>query len=120
MTKDEISYKELNKWELEKLKDLYVSSRLNEMSEVDLRRFVKLVIEDQIKGTVGNEEEREAWKEMKDHFKDNFEEKIQFIQSQTNRTYGKSPDLEKSELDKRKEVIEKRKQEKDQENEDMW
>ena len=120
MTQEEISYKDLSKWELEKLKDFYVTSRLTDMSETDLRLFVKLVIEDQIKGTVGNEEEREAWNEMKDYFQEDFQDKIKGIQSQSIGKDKDSSDFEKSELDIRKEVLEKRKQEKDHENKDMW
>ena len=35
------------------------------MTESDLRNFVKEIIIDQIKGTVGNAEEKEAWEEIK-------------------------------------------------------
>ena len=49
------------------------------MSENELRKFVKEVLELQVRGTVGSEEEREVWKEMKDYFKDDFEKKIQEV-----------------------------------------
>ena len=40
--KDEaISFKDLTKAQLDALKDLYIDSRLDSMSEVDLRKFVK-------------------------------------------------------------------------------
>ena len=76
MTNDEVSFKDLSRSQLDQLKDIYVESRLSCMSADDMRSFVKLTIEDQIKGTVGNEEEREAWKEIKDHFKTDFEDKV--------------------------------------------
>ena len=76
MKKEELNHKFLSKSELDNLKDIYIISKLNSMNENDLRAFVKAIIQDQIKGTVGDEEEREAWKEMKDFFKDFFEEKV--------------------------------------------
>ena len=76
MTKDEISYKDLSKLQLENLKDIYVETRISKMLEEDLRKFVRTSIDDQIKGTVGNEEEREAWNEMKEHFQDDLSAKI--------------------------------------------
>tara|TARA_B100000214_G_scaffold241825_1_gene177131 strand:- start:187 stop:396 length:210 start_codon:yes stop_codon:yes gene_type:complete len=65
---EEITYKDLSKTELDTLKDMYITSRVSNMTESDLRQFVKEIIIDQIKGTVGNAEEREAWEEIKDHF----------------------------------------------------
>ena len=79
MAKEEISYKDLSNRQLENLKELYIESRLSEMGEEDLRIFVKTIIADQIKGTVGHQEEKEAWKEMKDHFDDNFEKTIKDV-----------------------------------------
>ena len=67
MSSEEINFKDLSKPELDNLKDLYVENRLSKMTESDLRSFVKGAIEDQIKGTVGNEEEKEVWLEMKDY-----------------------------------------------------
>ena len=64
----ELTYKDLSKTELDSLKDIYISSRVNSMTETDLRKFVKEIIIDQIKGTVGNAEEKEAWEEIKEHF----------------------------------------------------
>ena len=50
---EELTYKDLSETELESLKDMYISSRVNTMTESDLRKFVKEIIIDQIKGTVG-------------------------------------------------------------------
>ena len=112
----EISYKDLTKSELEDLKDLYVASRLSQMSNIDLRSFVKAVLEDQIKGTVGNEEEKEAWVEMKDHFQDDFEIKIKSVKREGVEDELASP--EEREFSKRLELLGK--QEKEEENKDMW
>ena len=79
MSNDEINFKDLSDLELDKLKDIYVESRLKNMSEADLRNFFRISIEDQIKGTVGNQEEKEAWLEMKEYFKDDFQDKILIV-----------------------------------------
>ena len=42
---EELNYKDLSKSELDDLKDKYISSRINSMSEKDLRLFVKEIIE---------------------------------------------------------------------------
>ena len=73
MNKEEITFKDLNKHQLEVLKETYIKSRLEMMNESDLRKFVKEVLELQVNGTVGNEEEKEIWKEMKEYFKGDFE-----------------------------------------------
>ena len=79
MSEKEINFKDLSKSELEILKDNYVASRLACMTEADLIAFAKAVIEDQVKGTVGNEEEKEAWEEIKEHFKENFDLEIKKV-----------------------------------------
>ena len=117
MTNEEINFKDLNDFELDKLKDLYVESRVGNMSENDLRNFVRISIDDQIKGTVGNQEEKEAWLEMKEYFKDDFEDKILIVRK-GNQIEKLTP--EEEELEKRKNLLEKRKNEKDSQAEDMW
>ena len=118
--KDEaISFKDLTKAQLDALKDLYIDSRVDSMSEVDLRKFVKEVLDLQVRGTVGNEEEREVWKEMKDHFEENFEEKIKaVIKEKGSKEVVISP--EEEEFKKRLEVLEQRKKEESETNVDMW
>lgn len=118
MAKETLKFSDLSKYELEELKDLYISSRLNNMTEVDLRSFVKISLDDQIKGTVGNEEEREAWDEMKEYFKDDFEEKVLEIQSK--RSDSSDGETEKDDLQKRIKIVEQRKKEKEINLEDMW
>ena len=57
---EELNYKDLTEKELDSLKDMYISSRVNSMTEADLREFVREIIIDQTKGTVGNAEEKEV------------------------------------------------------------
>ena len=73
---EELTYKDLSKTELDNLKDIYISSKVDSMSESDLRKFVKEIIIDQVKGTVGNAEEKEVWEEIKDHFLEDLSTKI--------------------------------------------
>ena len=118
MTNDKLKFSDLSRDELDKLKDVYVDSRLNCMTNEELRSFVKITIEDQIKGTVGNEEEREAWKEMRDHFKTDFEEKVLSVRNNSQGSIDIDP--EKLEMENRMKLVEKRKKENENENEDMW
>ena len=118
--KDEaISFKDLTKAQLDALKDLYIDSRVDSMSEVDLRKFVKEVLDLQVGSTVGNEEEREVWKEMKDHFEENFEEKIKAVIKAKGSEEVVIPP-EEEEFKKRLEVLEQRKKEESETNVDMW
>tara|TARA_Y100001968_G_scaffold327781_1_gene373545 strand:+ start:734 stop:1096 length:363 start_codon:yes stop_codon:yes gene_type:complete len=120
MKKVEISYKDLTKSQLEFLKERYINSRISSMSQDDLQDFVRTIISDQILGTVGNLEEREAWNEMKDHFKDNFKDMIKESLKVSNNG-DVDIDQDKQELEKRLDLVEKRKKEKaSTANEDMW
>ena len=119
MAKDEITYKDLSVRQLENLKEIYIDSRLSTMSEEDLRKFVRTIISDQIKGTVGNQEEREAWKEMKEFFEDDFEKKIKEV-LEVNIPSDESISPEQQELERRLELLEQRKKESGDSNEDMW
>ncbi len=116
---EELNYKDLSQEELNSLKDIYIASRLNSMSEHDLRIFVRQIIEDQIKGTVGNEEEKEAWLEMKEHFSEDFARQIEEIRlkgKKKNKNETKSP--EELEFDKRLNLLER--QQESQAPKDMW
>ncbi|ABX08305.1 DUF7326 family protein [Prochlorococcus marinus] len=118
--KDEaISFKDLSKAQLDALKDLYIDSRVDSMPEIELRKFVKEVLDLQVRGTVGNEEEREVWKEMKDHFEENFEEKIKAVIKDKGSEEVVLPP-EEEEFKKRLEVLEQRKKEDSEKNVDMW
>ena len=116
---DELSYKDLSENELDALKDIYISSRVNNMTESDLRKFVKEIIIDQIKGTVGHAEEKEAWEEIKDHFSENLSQKIIEAKEKCNKNRKvdqKSP--EEIEFDRRLGLL--KQQQEDQSNKDMW
>ena len=119
MNKDEINYKDLSTRQLDSLKDIYIESRLSLMSQDDLKKFVRTIITDQIKSTVGSQEEREAWKEIKEHFQDDFETKIKEV-LQVNSPSDESISPEQEELERRLELLNKRKMETKNSKEDMW
>ena len=115
----EINYKDLSEKELDMLKDMYISSRVNAMTESDLRNFVKEIIIDQIKGTVGNAEEKEAWEEIKEHFSEDLSKKILEVKSKctkNNKVEKRSP--EEIEFDRRLGLL--KKQQEDKSSNDMW
>ena len=117
---DELNYKDLTEFELDSLKDLYISSRVGLMSESDLRKFVREIIIDQIKGTVGNVEEKEAWEEIKEHFADDLSKKILEVKakcSKNKQVQLKSP--EELEFEKRLSLL-KQQEEERKEKSDMW
>ena len=116
---EELTYKDLSVTELDALKDMYISSRVSSMTESDLRRFVKEIIIDQIKGTVGNAEEKEAWEEIKDHFSEDLSQKILEVKEKCNKNYKveqKSP--EEIEFDRRLGLLKQQQEEKS--SNDMW
>ncbi len=114
-----ISFKDITKAQLDALKELYINSRVESMSELDLRKFVREVFDLQVKGTVGAEEEREVWKEMKEHFDENFEQKInEVIKAKGSDQLDPLP--EEVEFQKRLELLEQRKKEESKTNSDMW
>ena len=119
MEKSEISYKDLSKEELERLKELYIDQRVNSMSEKELKEFAKEILELQIRGTVGNDEEREVWKEIQDFFKDDFVNKLENILLTKNKDKSEC-DQEIESKEKRLELLKKRKEEGIQKKEDMW
>ena len=80
MAKKPINYSDLSTKELELLKDLYIDLKVKSMNDVDLKNFAIENISLQIKNTIGNDEELEAWNEMEEFFKDEFENTIQNIQ----------------------------------------
>ena len=80
MAKKQINYSDLSSKELEQLKDIYVDLKVKSMSNNDLKEFATENISLQIKNTIGNEEELEAWLEMEEFFKDEFEDTIRNLQ----------------------------------------
>ena len=116
---EELTYKDLSETELDTLKDMYISSRVNSMTESELREFVKEIIIDQIKGTVGNAEEKEAWEEIKDFFSEDLSKKILEVKEKFNKnpkTEQKSPD--ELEFDRRLGLL--KQQQEEQSSKDMW
>ena len=116
---EELNYKDLSEHELDTLKDMYILSRVNAMTESDLRKFVKEIIVDQIKGTVGNAEEKEAWEEIKEHFSDGLNKKILEVKEKCN----KNPKVEQKsqeeiEFDRRLGLL--KQQQEDESIKDMW
>ena len=117
---EELTYKDLSKIELDTLKDMYISSRVNSMNDDDLRSFVREIIIDQIKGTVGNAEEKEAWEEIKEHFSDELSKKILEVKAKCTKNPKeelKSP--EEIEFNKRLNLLQKQQQD-DKSSKDMW
>tara|TARA_B100000212_G_scaffold285480_1_gene225960 strand:- start:136 stop:486 length:351 start_codon:yes stop_codon:yes gene_type:complete len=80
MVKKQINYSDLSPKELELLKDLYVDLKVKSMNNNDLKNFAVENISLQIKSTIGNDEESEAWQEMAEFFKDEFDNTIRDVQ----------------------------------------
>ena len=117
--KQEITFKDLSKEQLSALKELYIESRIKTMTELELKSFAKDVLDLQIHGTVGNEEEREVWKEMNNHFNDTFHSKIQEV-IKVKKSNQVNLDEEQEDIQKRLELLEQRKATKNTKAEDMW
>ena len=116
---EELNYKDLTNLELDSLKDMYISSRINSMTESELRQFAREIVVDQIKGTVGNAEEKEAWEEIKEYFANDLSKKIHEVRAKCskNKTIElKSP--EEIEFDKRLSLL--KQQEDEKSSKDMW
>ena len=96
MKKKLIDYSSLSNQELEKLKDTYVRNKINKMSNEECKKFVFEIINHQIKDTIGNEEELEAWKEMESFFGDDFDQIIKKIQIETKSLEDQNKDLKTS------------------------
>ena len=80
MKKKSFFYTDLTKKQLEHLKKLYVTKKVNCMSNDELKKFVSEIISHQINDTIGKEEEKEAWDEMAIFFGEDFENCIAEIQ----------------------------------------
>ena len=119
MTQSEITFKSLDKKQLDNLKNLYIEERVKGMTEEELRKFVTEILDIQIRGTVGNEEEREAWKEMKEYFGDSFELVLKIVMKAEGKEGSELSDDEK-EYQKRIQVLEKQKDRNSSKTNDMW
>ena len=116
---EELNYKDLSATELDTLKDMYITSRVETMTESDLRKFVREIIIDQIKGTVGNAEEKEAWEEIKEHFSEDLTKKILDAKEKCNKNHKvdqRSP--EEIEFNRRLDLLKQQQDEKS--SNDMW
>ena len=117
MKNKSITYADLSKKQLQSLKDLYVQKKIESMSHKELKEFVMDIISHQINETIGHEEEMEAWKEMSNFYKDQFEVIIREIQQK----YENNESLENFEentQEHRLELLEKNSIEKAKQ--DMW
>ena len=79
MTKQQFDFKDLSSKELELLKEKYIELKVKSMNQDELIDFATENISLQIKSTIGNDEEFEAWQEMEKFFKDEFEKIIRDI-----------------------------------------
>ena len=88
MPKKELNYSNLSKKELEALKDTYIDQKVKNMNKIELKAFALEHISLQIKSTIGDDEESEAWDEMEQFFKEDFENIIINIQKQYQSSQG--------------------------------
>ena len=93
MAKKPLNYSDLSSKELELLKDTYIDLKVKSMNNNDLKDFAFENISLQIKNTIGNDEELEAWQEMEEFFKDAFENTIQNIQTKMKSKNDQQADL---------------------------
>ena len=114
MAKQKINYSDLSNKELELLKDIYIDLKVKSMNINDLKGFAFENISLQIKNTIGNEEELEAWQEMEVFFKDEFLNTIQDIQIKLK---SKNDELTNLNIEEKKLVVEDTAEDKKL---DMW
>tara|TARA_B100000212_G_scaffold318367_1_gene274755 strand:+ start:1962 stop:2321 length:360 start_codon:yes stop_codon:yes gene_type:complete len=79
MKKKKFNYLDFSNKELEYIKDYYITEKVKNMNESELRKFAHEIVSHQVKNTIGDEEEREAWEEMACFFSDNFESILESI-----------------------------------------
>ena len=73
MKKNKFYYSDFSKKELECIKEYYITEKVKSMNESELRQFANEIFSHQVKNTIGDEEEKEAWEEIENFFSDNFE-----------------------------------------------
>tara|TARA_B100000927_G_C16039171_1_gene298323 strand:- start:58 stop:417 length:360 start_codon:yes stop_codon:yes gene_type:complete len=117
MKKSSLNYSVLSKKELEFLKDTYIQDKVKSMSEKELKNFVFECINHQIKNTIGNEEESEAWREMESFYDNKFEELILKIQTKF-KAYSDPTEEIIEDHERRSKLLETNKI--DNEKKDMW
>ena len=117
MKKKSLTYSDLSRKQLEKLKEFYIQKKVESMSHQELKQYVLEIISHQIKDTIDNEEEMEAWREMSDFFGEKFEIIILEIQTK----YIDEKNIMETEIDSQKQRIELlEKNNLDQDKTDMW
>jgi len=82
MKKNKFYYSDFSKKELESLKEYYITEKVKSMDESELRQFANEIFSHQIKNTIGDEEEKEAWEEIENFFSDSFEFILKGIKKQ--------------------------------------
>ncbi len=110
-------FSDLSKNQLQHLKEFYIHTKVNSMSNEELKAFVLEIISHQINDTIGKEEEMEAWREMSDFFGEKFEIIILDMQTKYKDT-GSIKDMELDPQKLRQDLLEKNSIEK--EKQDMW
>ena len=117
MKKKSLTYSDLSKKQLEKLKEFYIQKKVESMSHQELKQYVLEIISHQINDTIDKEEEMEAWREMSDYFGEQFEMVILEIQTK----FIDEKNVLETEIDSQKERIELlEKNNLDQDKTDMW
>ena len=114
MAKKPLNYSDLSSKELELLKDTYIDLKVKSMNNNDLKDFAFENISLQIKNTIGNDEELEAWQEMEEFFKEEFDNTIRDIQIKMKQKNGNETNVSIDEKKLEKEVKVK------EEKIDMW
>ena len=117
MKKNKINYSDFSKRELESLKEYYITEKVKSMNESELRRFTNEVISHQIKHTIGDEEEKEAWEEIENFFNGDFEFILEGIKKRFEMTNQDSKVESQTEISN---VREKGNDERNNEKKDMW
>ena len=117
MKKKSLTYSDLSKKQLEKLKEFYIQKKVESMSHKELKQYVLEIISHQINDTIDNEEEMEAWREMSDFFGKQFEIVVLEIQTK----FIDEKNVLETEIDPQKQRIELlEKNNLDQAKKDMW
>ena len=117
MKKNSFIYSDLSKKQLENLKEFYVQKKIESMSHLELKQYVREIISHQINDTIDKEEEMEAWREMSDFFGGQFE--IIILEMQTK--YNDDKNVLDPEIDPQKQRLELLERNNlDQKKKDMW
>ena len=117
MKKESLIYSDLSKKQLEKLKEFYAQTKVESMSQKELKTYVLEIISHQITDTIDKEEEMEAWREISDFFGEEFERILVEIKTK----YSDDKTLINNEINPQKERLDLLERNKlNHENKDMW